>query len=85
MLSVSCFLSLQKFNPRIFFLLAGLSHTDGASSSVFAAFIGGDMKRPACLIGDHLGSQNFCPRAKKIRAFLDTHQDIIGHDAPVMS
>jgi len=32
-----------------------------------------------------LRSQNFCPRAKKIRAVLDTHQDIIGHDALLRS
>ena len=40
------------------------------------------MERPVCSIGDHLRSQNFYP---KIRAILDTYQDIIGHDAPVRS
>ena len=30
-------------------------------------------------------SQSFCLRARKIRAVVDTHQDLIGHDAPVMS
>jgi len=43
------------------------------------------MKRPVRSIGDHLRSQNFCPRARKIRMILDTHQDIIKHDAPVRS
>jgi len=43
------------------------------------------MKWPTCSIGDHLRSQNFCSRARKIHAVDDTHQDIIGHDAPVMS
>ena len=43
------------------------------------------MKRPVRSIGDHLKSQNFCLRARKIRTILDTHQDIIGHVAPVRS
>jgi len=43
------------------------------------------MKRLACSIGEHLKSQNFCPRMRKICAIIDTHQDIIGHDAPVIS
>jgi len=43
------------------------------------------MKRPVCSIGDHLRSRNFCPKARKIHAVLETHQDIIGHDALVMS
>ena len=43
------------------------------------------MKRLACSIGDHLRSQNFCSRTRKICTVVDTHQDIIGHDAPVMS
>ena len=43
------------------------------------------MKRPACSIGDRLRRQNFCPRTRKIRAVLGTHQDIIGHDALIMS
>ena len=43
------------------------------------------MKWPACSIGEHLKSQNFCSRVRKIRAVVDTHRDIIGHDAPVMS
>jgi len=30
-------------------------------------------------------SQNFCPRVRKIREFLDTHQGIIEHDALVRS
>jgi len=30
-----------------------------------------------------LRSQNFCPRARKIRAVLNTYQDINGHDASV--
>jgi len=81
----SCFLSLQKFNPWVFSFLAGLGHIDGAGSSVFAVSIGGDMKQTTCLIGEHLKSQNFCPRARKIRAVVDTHQDIIEHNAPVMS
>ena len=41
------------------------------------------MKQPVCSTGDHLRSQEFCPKARKIRAILDTHQDIIGHDALV--
>ena len=68
-----------------FFLLAGLGHIDGASSSVFVASIEIDMKQPVYLIDDHLRSQNFSPRARKIRAFLDTYQNIIGYDAPVRS
>ena len=79
----SCFLSLQKFNPRVFFLLAGCGHIVGADFSVFAAFIKVDMKRPVRSIGDHLRSQNFYPKARKIRVILDTHQNVIGHDAPV--
>ena len=43
------------------------------------------MKRPVRSIGDHLRSQNFCPKARKIRVILDTHQDVIGHDTPVRS
>ena len=43
------------------------------------------MKGPAYSISDHLRIQNFYPRMKKISAVLDTHQDTIGHDAPVMS
>jgi len=43
------------------------------------------MKRLACSIGDHLRSQNFCSRTRKICTVVDTHQDIIGHDALVMS
>jgi len=43
------------------------------------------MKRPVRSIGDHLRSQNFCPREREIRAILDIHQDIIGPDAPVWS
>ena len=48
-------------------------------------FIKVDMKRSVCLIGDHLRSQNFYPRARKICTVLDIHQDIIEHDAPVRS
>jgi len=43
------------------------------------------MKRLVRSIGDHLRSQNFCPRARKIRMILNTHQDVIGHNAPVRS
>ena len=43
------------------------------------------MKQLACSIGDHLRSQDFCPRARKIHAVLHTHQDIIGHDALIRS
>ena len=43
------------------------------------------MKRQVCLISDHLRSQNSCPRERKIRAILNTHQDITGHDAAVRS
>ena len=32
-------------------------------------------------IGDHLRTQNFCPRARKIRAVVDTHQGLMGYDA----
>jgi len=37
------------------------------------------------LVGEHLGSQSFCLRARKINVVFDSPQDIIGHDAPVMS
>ena len=40
---------------------------------------------PTCSIGKHSGSQSFYLRAWKIRAIADTHQGLIGHDAPVMS
>ena len=43
------------------------------------------MKWPVCLIGEHLKSQNFYPRVRKIHAVIDTHQDIIGHDTSIMS
>jgi len=43
------------------------------------------LERLACLIGEHTESQNFYLRARKIHVVVDTHQDIIGHDAPVMS
>ena len=66
-----------------FFLLPGLGLIDRAGYSVFAASIEVDMKQPVYSIGDHLRSQSFCPRARKIRVILDTHQDVIGHDAPV--
>jgi len=69
----------------VFFLLTGLDHIDGTGPSVFIASIEVDMKRPVRSIGDHLRSQNFCPRARKIRTILNAHQDIIGHDAPVRS
>jgi len=81
----SCFLSLHKFSPRVFFLLAGCGYIIGVGSSIFAAFIEVDLKRPVRSIGDHLRSRNFCPKARKIHAVLDTHQDIIGHDALVRS
>ena len=74
-----------EFEPLFFLFLAGLGHIEGAGSSVFATSIGGYLERPACSIGEHSGSQNFCPRVRKIRMVLDTHQDIIGHNAPVMS
>ena len=66
-----------------FFLLVGLGHIDGTSSSVFAVSIEVEMKLLVRSIGDHLRSQNFYPRARKICANLDAHQDIIGHYAPV--
>ena len=47
--------------------------------------MGENLDQPACSFGYHSRSQNFCLRARKIRAVVDTHQDIIGHDAPVMS
>ena len=68
-----------------FLILVGLGHIDGAGSSVFAASTEVDMKRAVRSIGDQLRSQNFCPRARKIRAILDTPQDIIGHDTLVWS
>jgi len=68
-----------------FFLLTGLAHIDGTGSSVFAVSIKVDMKQLIRSIGDHLRSQNFYPRARKIRTILDTHQDVIGHDASVRS
>ena len=43
------------------------------------------MERLACSIGEHSGGQNSCLRVRKIRVVLHTHQDILGHDAPVMS
>jgi len=49
------------------------------------ASIGGYLEWPACSIGEHLRSQNFYLWARKIHAVLDTHQDSIGYDAPVMS
>jgi len=44
----SYFLSLQKFNPRVFFLLAGCGHIVGvgAGSSVFMTFIEVNMEQP---------------------------------------
>jgi len=68
-----------------FFLFAGRDHIVGAGTSVFAASIEVDMKRSVHLIGDYLMSQTSCPKARKISVVLDTHQDIIGHDAPVWS
>ena len=68
-----------------FLFLAGFGHIDGAGSNVFAVSIGGYLKWPACSISEHLRSHNFCLRARKIHAVLNTHQDIIGHDALVMS
>jgi len=84
-LLVSYFYLCRIFNPWVFLFLAGSNHIDGAGSSVFAASIRGYLEQPACSIGEHLESQNFCLRARKIRAVLNTHQDIIGHNAPVMS
>ena len=68
-----------------FSFLTGLGHIDRAGSSVFAEFIGEYLDRPARSIGEHSGSQNSYPWARKIRAVVDTHQVIIGHDASVMS
>ena len=68
-----------------FFLLIGLGHIYGTGFGVFAVSIEVDMRRLVHSIGDHLRGQNFCPRARKIRAVLDTPQDIIGHDAPIRS
>ena len=66
-----------------FFLLAGRGHIVSAGSSILAASIEVDMKQPVRSIGDHLRSENFCPRARKIRTVFGTHQDIIGQDVPV--
>jgi len=68
-----------------FLFLTGLDYIDGAGSRVFVASIGGYLERLACSSGEHLRSYNFCPRTRMSRAVLDTHQDIIGHDAPVIS
>ena len=65
--------------------LTGLGNIDGAGSSVFAGLMGEYLDWPACSIGEHSGSQSFCLRARNIRAVVDTHQGLIGHDAPVMS
>jgi len=43
------------------------------------------MKRLIRSIADRLRSQNFCPRVRKIRVILNTHQDIIGHNALIRS
>jgi len=51
----SYLLSLQKFNPRIFFL-TGIGHIDGTGSSVSGASIELDMKRSIHSIGNHLRS-----------------------------
>ena len=40
----SCFLSSQKFNPQVFFILAGCGHIVGVGSSVFVVFFEVDMK-----------------------------------------
>ena len=40
----SYFLSLYKFNRRVFFLLVGCGHIVGLGSSVFSAFIEVNMK-----------------------------------------
>ena len=68
-----------------FLFLAGPGHIDGVGFSVFVTSIGEYLERPACSIGENLGSQNFCLRARKIRAILDTHKDITGYNAPVIS
>jgi len=60
--------------------LAGSSHID----SVLAGFIGEYLDRPACSIGEYLGSESSCPWARRIRAVTGTYQGLIGHDAPVM-
>ena len=86
MLLVSCFTDFaQNFNPWVFLFLAGLGRIDGAGSSVFVMSIGRHMKQPACSIGEHSKSQNFRSRVRKICMVVDTHQDIIGYDAPVIS
>ena len=40
--------------------------------------------QPACLIGEHSGSQSSCSWAGWLRAVTDTGQSLIGHDAPAM-
>ena len=68
-----------------FLFLAGPGHIDGASSSVFSTSMREYLDWPACSIGEHSGNQSFCLRARKNRAVVDTHQDLIGHDVPVIS
>ena len=68
-----------------FLFLTGLGHIEGAGSSVFVGSIGEYLDQPGCSIGEYSGSQSFCLRARKIRAVVNTHQGLIGHDAPVMS
>ena len=43
------------------------------------------LDRPVCSIDEHLGSQSFYLRARKIRAVVNTYQGLIGHDTPVIS
>ena len=68
----------------VFLLFAGSGHIDSACSSVFAGFMGEYLDRLACSIGEHSGSQSFCLKARRIRTVADTHQGLIGHDAPAM-
>ena len=63
-----------------FLFLAGSDHID----SVLARFMGEYLDQPAYSIGEHLGSQSFCPRARRLPAVANTHQGLIAHDAPVM-
>jgi len=58
-------------------LFAGCGHIVGVVSSVFGPLIEVNMKRPASSIGDHLRSQNFCTRARKIRSHIKTLLDIM--------
>ena len=67
------------------FFFAGPGHIDGVGSSIFVGFMREYLDRPACSIGEHSKNQSFYLRARKICAVIDTHQGLIGDDAPVMS